>query len=75
VNSPSPDHVEESALRIMTAHRILIATAIVFFVMYALWETAGMRDGSGSLVRAALAGAGAAGLAFYFKTLPRSLEK
>ena len=59
----------------MTAHRILIATAIVFFVIYALWEAAGMRDGSGSLLRAALSGLGALGLALYFRTLPRGSEK
>lgn len=62
-------------MRIMTAHRILIGTAIVFFVIYAVWETAGVSDGRGSLLRAALSGAGAAGLALYFRTLPRSSEK
>jgi hypothetical protein len=59
----------------MTAHRILIATAIVFFVIYALWEAAGVRDGRGSWWRGSLAMAGALGLALYFRTLPRGSEK
>jgi len=29
-------------MRIMTAHRILIGTAIVFFVIYAAWEASGL---------------------------------
>jgi hypothetical protein len=59
-------------MRIMTAHRILIGTAIVFFMIYAVWEASGVSTGRGSLLRAAISGAGAAGLALYFKTLPRS---
>jgi hypothetical protein len=65
----------EFVLRIMTAHRILIATAIVFFVIYAFWEASGVRDGRGSWWRGALAMAGAFGLALYFRTLPRGSEK
>ena len=61
----------ESLMRIMTAHRILIATAIVFFMIYAVWEASGVSGGRGSFARAALSVAGAAGLALYFKTLPR----
>ena len=59
-------------MRIMTAHRILIGTAIVFFVVYAVWEGSGAAGGQGSFLRAALSGAGAAGLALYFRTLPRA---
>ena len=63
-------------MRIMTAHRILIVTAIVFFLIYAFWEAAGSRTaGRGSMVRAGLSAAGAAGLALYFRTLPRRSEK
>ncbi|MCI0657955.1 MAG: hypothetical protein L0170_12945 [Acidobacteria bacterium] len=57
-------------MRIMTAHRILIGTAIVFFVVYAVWEASGAASGRGSFWRAALSGAGAVGLALYFRTLP-----
>ena len=57
-------------MRIMTAHRILIGTAVVFFVIYAVWEASGAASGRGSFLRAALSGAGAAGLALYFRTLP-----
>ena len=59
-------------MRIMTAHRILIGTAIVFFVLYAVWEATGVRTGRGSILRAALSGAGAVGLGLYFTTLPKS---
>jgi hypothetical protein len=58
-------------MRIMTAHRILIGTAIVFFVIYAAWEASGVSGGRGSVLRAALSGLGAAGLAVYFRTLFR----
>jgi len=59
-------------MRIMTAHRILIGTAIVFFVIYAVWEASGVASGRGSILRAALSGAGAAGLALYFRSLSRA---
>lgn len=59
-------------MRIMTAHRILIATAVAFFLLYAGWEV--LRDSAdrGRWVRAGLSAAGAVGLAFYFRTLPRA---
>ena len=59
-------------MRIMTAHRILIGTAIAFFMLYAAWEAAGVSAGRGSFLRASLSAAGAAGLALYFRTLPRT---
>ena len=58
-------------MRIMTAHRILIAAAIAFFLGYAGWEAAGVSTGRGSFVRAALSGLGAVALGLYFKTLPK----
>jgi hypothetical protein len=64
--------VEGHTMRIMTAHRILIGAAIVFFVIYAVWEASGVAAGRGSFLRAALSGAGAIGLALYFRTLPRA---
>jgi hypothetical protein len=55
----------------MTAHRILIAVAIVFFAFYAAWEWSGSRaaGGEGGMVRAAVAMAGAVVLAIYFRSL------
>jgi len=57
------------ALRLMTAHRILIATAVVFFLGYALWEAQGIPSGRGAGSRAALAGAGALILGTYLRSL------
>jgi hypothetical protein len=56
-------------LRLMTAHRILIGTAVVFFLGYALWEALGISSGRGTAVRAALAGAGAVVLGSYLRSL------
>jgi hypothetical protein len=55
----------------MTAHRILIATALAFFVGYAGWELARGGTGTGAVLRAALAGIGATALGLYFRTLVR----
>ena len=56
-------------MRLMTAHRILIVTAILFFLGYAAWEVTGISAGRGSALRGALAGSGALALALYFRTL------
>ncbi|HEV8335602.1 MAG TPA: hypothetical protein VGR67_04220 [Candidatus Polarisedimenticolia bacterium] len=56
-------------MRLMTAHRILIATAVVFFLAYAGWEAAGISQGRGSRGRAIVSGLGAAGLGIYFRSL------
>ena len=53
----------------MTAHRILIVAAVVFFAGYAGWEMAGVSKGLGDLRRAALSGIGAVALGFYFRSL------
>jgi hypothetical protein len=53
----------------MTAHRILIGTALAFFLGYAVWELARGGGGGGAVLRAALAGIGAASLGFYLRTL------
>lgn len=58
-------------MRLMTAHRILIGTAILFFIGYAAWEVAGIAAGRGSWGRAAASGAGALGLGIYFRSLMR----
>jgi hypothetical protein len=56
-------------MRLMTAHRILIATAVVFFLAYAGWEAAGISKGRGSRNRAIASGLGAVGLGVYFRSL------
>lgn len=56
-------------MRLMTAHRILIGTALAFFLGYAVWELARGGGGGGAVLRAALAGIGAASLGFYLRTL------
>ena len=53
----------------MTAHKILIATAIIFFLFFAVVQWRGIAAGHGTPVSAALAGAAAVALAIYFMTL------
>jgi len=60
-------------LTLLTAHRILIGTAVVFFSFYALWEVQGARVSgapAGYLRGAASLGA-AGGLGLYLLTLRR----
>jgi hypothetical protein len=56
---------------LLTAHRILIAVATLFFAFYAAWEWSGSRaaGGEGGVIRAAVALAGAVVLAVYFRSL------
>jgi len=59
-------------MTLLTAHRILIVTAVAFFVFYALWEFAGARGtggGAGGLARGAASLLAAGVLGFYFLTL------
>ena len=56
-------------MRLLIAHRILIGTAIAFFLFYAAWELAVVSSGRGSTIRAAISFAGAAALSAYFRTL------
>ena len=55
----------------MTAHRILIGTAIVFFAFYGWWELAGARAGRGpgGTLRGGLGLLACAALLVYFRTL------
>ncbi len=58
-------------MTLLTAHRILIGTAVAFFIYYGLWEFAGWRstgDSSG-ILRGAASLAAAGGLGLYFLTL------
>jgi hypothetical protein len=58
-------------MRLMTAHRILIAAAVLLFLGYAAWEAVGIPSGRGNSVRAFLSAVGAVALAVYFRGLRR----
>ncbi len=60
-----------TSVTLLTAHRILIGTAVAFFAFYAAWEFAGTRSagGTGGMVRGGLALLGALALLIYFRTL------
>jgi len=53
----------------MVAHKLLIGTAVIFFLGYALWEASGIASRRGDGTRAVLAGAGAVILGTYLRTL------
>lgn len=55
-------------MTLLVAHRILIGTAIAFFVLYGFWE---FTAPTGRVWRGALALAAALGLAIYFRTIGR----
>jgi hypothetical protein len=53
---------------LLTAHKILISSAVVMFVVYSAWELHNYTTGDASaLLRSILAGAAAVGLAFYLR--------
>jgi hypothetical protein len=58
-------------MSLITAHRILIGTAVVFFVFFGVWQLAGFRaSGEGAaLVQGLVSLAVAAGFAAYFRTI------
>jgi hypothetical protein len=60
-------------MTLLTAHRILIAAAILFFVFYGIWEFAGVSaaQGRGSLWHGVAGLAAAVALGLYFATLWR----
>ncbi len=62
-------------MSVATAHKILIATAIGFFLIYALWELADYtRSGEEQALAWSVAGTTAAvGLAIYLRRFIRSL--
>jgi hypothetical protein len=63
-------------MTLLTAHRILIGAAVLFFAFYAGWEIAGARGaggGASGLLRGASAVAAAIAFGVYFRTLrPRA---
>lgn len=58
-------------MSLITAHRILIGTAVVFFLFFGLWELNGFRadGGAAALAQGLLSMAVAAGFAVYFRTI------
>ena len=56
---------------LITAHRILIGSAIAFFAFYGLWELRNFSGGAGAgaIARAAIAFAVAAGFGLYLRTV------
>ena len=60
---------ERCAVSIRTAHKILITTAIIFFLFYAIWEIRNYPDPGGgwALLRGMMSGAVAVGLGLYLR--------
>jgi len=60
-------------VRLITAHRILIAAGIAFFVFYAAWQGRRWAAGGagGALAQALVSAAVALGFAVYYRTLRR----
>ena len=53
---------------VLTAHKILITSAVAMFVVYSAWELHNYTSGDGSaLLRSILAGVAAVGLAIYLR--------
>ena len=62
-------------MRLTTAHKILIGSAIVFFAGYGIWELVRYTDSGAqsSLLAGVLALGGTAGLAVYLRGFLKSL--
>ena len=58
-------------MSLITAHRILIGTAVIFFLVFAAWEVREyVRTGDGwALVRAAVSATVSVGWAIYLRTV------
>ncbi|MBI2903243.1 MAG: hypothetical protein HYY12_06610 [Candidatus Methylomirabilis oxyfera] len=56
-------------MSIRTAHKILITTAIVFFLFYAIWEIRNYPypGGGWAVLRGMISGTGAVGLGLYLR--------
>ncbi|MBI3080366.1 MAG: hypothetical protein HYY89_03160 [candidate division NC10 bacterium] len=60
-------------MTLMTAHKILIAAAILFFLGYAIWELRNAQAaGLWALARGGVSMVVAVGFLIYFRTLGRS---
>lgn len=58
-------------MSVLTAHKILIASAVAMFLGYGIWEFLRYPDpgGMGALLRGSLSAAAAVGLGVYLRTL------
>ena len=63
-------------MSIRTAHKILITTAIIFFVFYAIWEIRNYAHPGGgwALLRGMISGTVAVGLGLYLRYFLKSLK-
>jgi len=62
----------DTSMKILTAHKILISSAVVFFVFFAFWEYRNSSTGDGwALWRSGLYLIVAAGFAVYLANLKR----
>ena len=63
-------------MSIVTAHKILITTSIIFFLFYAGWEIRNYPDPGGvwALVRGIISAVAACGLAIYLRYFLKSLR-
>jgi hypothetical protein len=60
--------IERPHMSLLTAHKILIASAVALFVLYGGWELQNYANGDGSaLLRSFLSVAAAVGLAIYLR--------
>lgn len=65
-------------MKLITAHRILIAAGIAFFLFYALFQTrlfVTQAGGVGALVQAVVSAAVVVGLILYYRSLKRWGER
>lgn len=56
-------------MRLMTAHKILIGTSILFFIFFTVVQARGIGSGQGSAAGAILSALCVIALAAYFRTL------
>lgn len=73
VNTTDSGRVVGRSVTILTAHKILIASAVALFLGYAVWELLRYPDpgGPAALVRSGLSAAAAIGLGIYLRAVFR----
>ena len=71
--APAMIHYKRAAMKLITAHKILIASATVFFVFFALWEANRYSNNKDTwaMVRSVLYFVVALGFGIYLKNLKR----